>query len=342
MHDRGRDPEARIIYVILVVAMAPFVAAPIVRREPIGAGTSLCAVLAALGIIGLVVDWARRTRLPRARARMREPEPAIEPEPERAAEPAPAAKSKPDSVAEAKLEREREPPSAPSLQGPATVLIVEDEPAIRALVAAALAPRGLGVIEATTLAEGKRAIDTTTPAAILLDLGLPDGDGMHLLHALHAREAPAVIVLSARDRADDRVAALEAGADDYLLKPFDTRELLARLDAVLRRPRAPAHDAVLVAGPIRIDQAGGQATVEGNTVELTPIELRLLIALARQAEKVVTYRQLIEAVWGSGSTLPVHELRGHVAVLRRKIEADPARPRWLVAETGVGYRLRNV
>jgi len=179
--------------------------------------------------------------------------------------------------------------------------------------------------------------------AILLDLGLPDGDGLELVRTVREWCAAPVIVLSAREREDDKVTALDAGADDYLTKPFGTSELLARIRVALRHARGQrtAGDPVLAIGPIAIDLARHEVHVDGKQIHLTPIEFRLLALLARHAGKVLTHRQLLHEVWGPRSTQHTHYLRVHMAALRRKVEADPARPRWLATEAGVGYRLRD-
>jgi two-component system, OmpR family, KDP operon response regulator KdpE len=224
-----------------------------------------------------------------------------------------------------------------------TVLVVEDELPMRRFLRAALTTHGFGVIEATTLREAEQLATGTPPAAILLDLGLPDGDGMDLLRRLREWSATPVIVLSARDRENDKVTALDAGADDYLTKPFGTSELLARVRVALRHARgraAPEHPVTSV-GPIRIDSARHEVTVEGRAVHLTPIEFKLLALLARHAGKVLTHRQLLHDVWGPRSTHQSQYLRVHMVALRRKLEVDPARPRWLTTEPGVGYRLRD-
>ena len=224
-----------------------------------------------------------------------------------------------------------------------TVLIVEDEVPMRRFLRSALTSHGFRVAEAGTVAEAEALATSAPPAAVLLDLGLPDGDGLELLGRLREWSAASVIVLSARGREDDKVAALDAGADDYLTKPFGTGELLARIRVALRHARArggAADDPVVVAGPIRVDQARHEVHVEGRLVHLTPIEYRLLVTLARHAGKVLTHRQLLREVWGPRAT-QTHYLRVHMAALRRKVEADPARPRWLTTEPGVGYRLRD-
>jgi two-component system KDP operon response regulator KdpE len=222
------------------------------------------------------------------------------------------------------------------------VLVVEDERPMRRFLRAALVAHDYQVVEAPTLRDAQQAVTASPPDAILLDLGLPDGDGLTLLRAVREWSAAPVIVLSARDREDDKVTALDAGADDYLTKPFGTSELLARIRVALRHARArqQADDPVVAFGAIRIDQARHEVTVDSKPVHLTPIEFRLLALLARHAGKVLTHRQLLHDVWGPRSAQQTHYLRVHMAALRRKIEADPARPRWLTTEAGIGYRLR--
>lgn len=223
------------------------------------------------------------------------------------------------------------------------VLVVEDEVPMRRFLCSALASHGFRVTEAGTLAQAERAAISARPAAILLDLGLPDGDGLTFLRTLREWSTAPVIVLSARDREDDKVLALDAGADDYLTKPFGTSELLARIRVALRHARghSTADDPMLVIGPIAIDQARHEVTVNGAAVHLTPIEFRLLAQLARHTGKVMTHRQLLNEVWGPGNAHQTHYLRVHMAALRRKLESDPARPRWLTTEAGIGYRLKD-
>lgn len=223
------------------------------------------------------------------------------------------------------------------------VLVVEDEIAMRRFLSAALGSHGFKVIEAGTIATAMTLATESRPAAILLDLGLPDGDGLDLLRKLREWSQTPVIVLSARDREDDKVQALDAGADDYLTKPFGVSELLARIRVALRHARGQAvtEDPIVAIGPIRIDQARHEVTMDDALVHLTPIEFRLLAFLARHAGKVLTHRQLLHEVWGPRSTQHTQYLRVHMAALRKKLEADPARPRWLTTEPGVGYRLRD-
>ena len=222
-----------------------------------------------------------------------------------------------------------------------TILIVEDEVPMRRFLCSALASHGFRVVEAATLAQAERAATYARPSAVLLDLGMPDGDGLDLLKVLRERSSAPVIVLSARDREDEKVLALDAGADDYLTKPFGTSELLARIRVALRHARGQTvtTDVVIDVGPIRIDQARHEVTVANQRVHLTPTEFRMLAFLARHAGKVLTHRQLLHEVWGPRNAHQTHYLRVHMAALRRKLETDPTRPRWLTTEAGVGYRL---
>jgi two-component system KDP operon response regulator KdpE len=222
-----------------------------------------------------------------------------------------------------------------------TILVVDDDQQLRRFLRTTLAGHGHTVVEAGSVAEALDGIARAHPAVILLDLGLPDGDGLAVLRKIAAEDRPPVIVLSARGQEGDKVTALDAGADDYLTKPFGASELLARIRVCLRRVAgAPAPDVIEV-GPIRIDQPRHQVTVDGQEVHLTPIEFRLLLELARYPGRVLTHRQLLREVWGPNAVEEVHYLRVHMGALRRKIEADPARPHWLLTEAGVGYRLRE-
>ena len=225
-----------------------------------------------------------------------------------------------------------------------SVLVIDDDPHVRRFLRVALTGHGHGVREAATVAEGLAEIAATPPAIVLLDLGLPDGDGLAVLRALRPDSRIPVIVLSARGQEGDKVAALDAGADDYLTKPFGAGELMARIRVALRHAIAAGAGELsdlIEVGPIHIDQPRHEVTVEGKIVHLTPIEFKILVELARQPGRVLTHRQLVRAVWGASSIDQSHTLRVHVAALRRKIEHDPARPSWLVTEAGVGYRLRD-
>jgi len=222
-----------------------------------------------------------------------------------------------------------------------TVLVVDDDPNVRRFLRTTLAGQGHAVVEAGTVAEAIDAIERARPTVVLLDLGLPDGDGLAVLRALPPEDRPPIIVLSARGQEGDKVIALDAGAEDYLTKPFGASELLARIRVVLRRVGGAPTPSVLQVGPIRIDQPRHTVTIDGREVHLTPIEFRLLLELARRPGRVLTHRQLLSEVWGPNAVEHSHYLRVHMAALRRKIESDPARPQWLLTEAGVGYRLRE-
>jgi len=222
-----------------------------------------------------------------------------------------------------------------------TILVVDDDLQLRRFLRTTLSGHGHSVVEAGSVAEALDTIDRVRPAVILLDLGLPDGDGLTVLRQIPTEDRPPIIVLSARGQEGDKVTALDAGADDYLTKPFGASELLARIRVALRRVSGPPVPDVIEVGPIRIDQPRHSVTVGGTEVHLTPIEFRLLLELARQPGRVMTHRQLLREIWGPNAVEEVHYLRVHMGALRRKIEADPARPQWLLTEAGVGYRLRE-
>ncbi len=222
-----------------------------------------------------------------------------------------------------------------------TILVVDDDAQLRKFLRTVITGHGYAIAEAGTVAEAISTIARLHPSAVLLDLGLPDGDGLAVLRAIPAENRPSIIVLSARGQEGDKVAALDAGADDYLTKPFGAGELLARIRVALRHRAGPAVDEIIAVGAIRIDQPRHAVTVEGREVHLTPIEFKLLVELARQPGRVLTHRQLLVAVWGPNAVEQNHYLRVHMGALRKKIEADPARPHWLLTEAGVGYRFRE-
>ena len=217
------------------------------------------------------------------------------------------------------------------------VLIIDDEAAIRRLVRGAAERVGIDVDEAETAAAGLEIARRPGCEVVLLDLGLPDRDGIELIPLLKAIDR-AVIVLTARDDGSEKVAALDLGADDYLTKPFDTEELLARLRVAFRH-RSGRTSEIVEAGPMKIDLARHLVTLAGEPVPLTPREFGLLLALARNADRVVTHRALLADVWGQAHVDDVEYLRVAMRALRRKIEADPGQPTLLVNEPGVGYRL---
>jgi two-component system KDP operon response regulator KdpE len=220
------------------------------------------------------------------------------------------------------------------------VLVVEDEAAIRRFVRQAFENEGYRVHEADTVERGLIEAGTRQPDLLLVDLALPDGDGVDLIRRLRVFSGAPVIVLSARTTEEDKVEALDAGADDYLPKPFGVGELLARARAALRRRATPAgsESPVVRFGDVDADLARRRVTRSGEPVHLTPVEFRLLAALLRHPDKVLTHRHLLREVWGPSHVEDTHYLRIFMANLRRKLEAEPARPRHLITETAIGYR----
>ena len=224
------------------------------------------------------------------------------------------------------------------------VLVVDDETPIRRFLRLSLAGEGYRVAEAGTAAEALEMIASQRPDVVILDLGLPDRDGLDLTREVREWSGVPIVVLSAREKENDKVAALEAGADDYLTKPFGTGELIARLRVALRHAalaEVPAGEAVFATGELRVDLARRLVFVGEREVRLTPIEYRLLAVLVKHAGKVLTHRQLLHEVWGPEYGDENHYVRVYVAQLRRKLEADPARPHYLRTEPGVGYRLTS-
>jgi two-component system KDP operon response regulator KdpE len=224
-----------------------------------------------------------------------------------------------------------------------TILIIEDEVPIRRFLRTTLNGHGYKVVEADTAHAGLQHASAQRPDLILLDLGLPDMDGLEVTERIREWSQTPIVVLSARGQERDKVAALDAGADDYLTKPFGVDELLARIRVALRHvERARNQDGapVFEVGDLRIDLAARQVTLAGQEVHLTPIQYNLLAVLARYAGKVVTHTQLLKEVWGPHYKSETHYLRVYMGQLRQKLEATPARPRYLLTEPGVGYRLK--
>jgi two-component system KDP operon response regulator KdpE len=233
-------------------------------------------------------------------------------------------------------------PSEPEDAQRPLLLVVDDEPQVLRFLRASLPHQGYRVIEATTGEEGLREAATRTPDAVLLDLGLPDLDGVEVTRRLREWSAVPVIVLSARGQERDKIEALDAGADDYLTKPFGIGELLARLRVALRHvARGASASPVFESGDLRVDLATRRVFSRGEEVRLTRTEYKLLALLVQHAGKVLTHRQLLKDVWGPGAVGESHYLRVYMGQLRHKLESDPARPRHLVTEIGVGYRLRE-
>lgn len=221
-------------------------------------------------------------------------------------------------------------------------VIVEDDPQIRRFVRGALEGEGWQVYDAETLRQGTVEAGTRKPDLLVLDLGLPDGDGVQLIRDVRGWSTVPIIVLSARTDERDKVEALDAGADDYLTKPFGVGELLARVRANLRRPRTSGEGNEADAfrfGDIEVDRVARLVRRAGEDVHLTPIEYRLLSVLIANAGRVLTHRQLLREVWGPSHAEQSHYVRIYMGHLRNKLERDPAQPRHLLTETAVGYRL---
>lgn len=223
--------------------------------------------------------------------------------------------------------------------GGARILVIDDEPQIRRALQTALTAHGYTVETAENGSLGLAAVATWSPDVVVLDLVMPGLDGFEVLRQMRPWSDVPVIVLSARGQEPDKVNALDQGADDYLTKPFGMAELLARLRVVLRRQRG-APVAAVQSGDVQIDLERRQVTRAGEEVHLTPTEMSLLLALARDAGKVLTHRQILQRVWGEYAAENSAQLRVYINYLRRKLEEDPAHPALIVTEPGVGYRLK--
>ena len=224
---------------------------------------------------------------------------------------------------------------------PRRLLIVEDDRPMRRLLATLGRSQGFLVMEAATSALALASATKTPPDLVLLDLGLPDADGITLTKTIRTWSSVPIIVISARHGDRDKVMALDAGADDYLTKPFSAEELLARIRAAMRRSVAGAQrddGAVIRCGPLELDLAYRKVTLAGREIHLTPIEYKLLVCLARRPGRVLTHDQILAEIWGDTPTALAHHVRVHMAQLRRKLEDDPAQPRFILTEVGVGYR----
>ena len=222
------------------------------------------------------------------------------------------------------------------------VVLIEDEPQIRRFLRATLTGQGYRLFEATTGADGLVEVGSRQPDVVIVDLGLPDIDGIDVIRRLREWTDVPIIVLSARGQERDKVTALDVGAADYVSKPFGAGELLARIRVALRHTAGASHegdDATFQVGELRMDLLRRQVFVGEREVRLTPIEYKLLTTLVRHAGKVVTHAQLLRDVWGPTHTDQAHYVRVYLAHLRHKLEAEPARPRYLLTEPGVGYRL---
>jgi two-component system KDP operon response regulator KdpE len=222
------------------------------------------------------------------------------------------------------------------------VLVVDDEAQLLRFLRAALPSHGYRVVEAATGTQALVEASTRAPDVILMDLGLPDVDGVELTRRIREWSAVPIIVLSARGQESDKIQALDAGADDYLTKPFGIGELLARMRVALRHAarRVGTDEPGFECDGLRVDLATRRVFVDEHEVHLTRTEYKLLAELVKHAGKVLTHRHLLKEVWGPGSVEESHYLRVYMAQLRHKLEKDPARPRWLLTETGVGYRMQ--
>jgi two-component system, OmpR family, KDP operon response regulator KdpE len=229
-------------------------------------------------------------------------------------------------------------------QNATTVVVVDDEASIRRFLRASLAVEGFRVLEAVSAKEALRTITQERPDLILLDLGLPDGDGVDVIREVRGWTAVPIIVLSARGEEQSKILALDAGADDYLTKPFSVGELLARIRVSMRHAARGTADqessGTFTCGRLEVNLPTRQVLLAGQEVKLTKLEFDLLTALIRHGGKVVTHRQLLKEVWGPHAVHEPHYVRVFVASLRKKLEQNPARPEFLLTEQGVGYRLK--
>ncbi|HHY66956.1 MAG TPA: response regulator [Alicyclobacillus sp.] len=225
------------------------------------------------------------------------------------------------------------------MSGGARIVVIDDEAQIRKFLRVSLQAHGYETIEATDGREGLREVTVGRPDLVILDLGLPDMSGTEVLRAIREWSSVPVIILSVREQEEEKIRALDAGADDYVTKPFGMGELLARIRVALRHAAKGTEEPVITIGPLTIDVGLRRVTLEGKTVKLTPTEYELLKTLALHSGKVMTHRQLLRAVWGPAYEQDIHSLRVYIAQLRRKIEKDPARPMLIVTEPGVGYRM---
>ena len=222
------------------------------------------------------------------------------------------------------------------------VLVVDDEPAIRRFLRASLGAHGYTVMEASCGEDALKTVALNHPEVVILDLGLPDIGGVEVTRRLREWTQIPIIILSVREQEGDKIAALDAGADDYLTKPFGMGELMARMRVALRRSAQTTEEPIYQIDELEVDLARRQVSVAGQDISLTPTEYDLLRVLAQHAGKVITHHQLLRMVWGDAYQTETHLLRVNMSNLRRKIEPDPARPRYILTEPGVGYRLKTV
>ncbi len=220
------------------------------------------------------------------------------------------------------------------------VLVVDDETSIRRYLRAALSAQGFAIHEASNGQEAINAVVSTHPDLIILDLGLPDIDGVEVTRRLREWSQTPIIILSVREAENDKIAALDAGADDYLTNPFGTGELMARMRVALRRLSSTSDEPILQVDNLKMDLSRRLVTMDDQPVSLTPNEYEILRLLLQHAGKVLTHHQLLRQVWGTAYESEMHMLRVNISNIRRKIEPDPARPHYLITEPGVGYRIR--
>ena len=226
----------------------------------------------------------------------------------------------------------------------AKILVVEDDAHIRRLLKATMQRAGHDVVEAADARQAMALLDIEHPDVVLLDLGLPDRDGLELIEPMRLRSTATLIVVSAREDSAEKVAALDLGADDYITKPFDTEELLARIRTALRHQRTGTADeapGIIQAGSVQIDLEYRRVLRDGEEIHLTPKEYSVLAELARRPDRVLSHSHLLKSVWGPAQTDRVEYLRIAIRGLRQKLEADPSRPRLIINELAVGYRLRT-
>ena len=221
------------------------------------------------------------------------------------------------------------------------ILIIDDEPQIRKLLRVSLEAHGYVLTEASTGKDGIQQAAMSHPALIIVDLGLPDMDGKEVVRSIRDWSQSPIIILTARDQEQEKIATLDAGADDYITKPFGMGELLARMRVCLRRTAAPDTSPILACGSLSVDQLQRRVTVDGHEVKLTPTEYDLIKVLIQHAGRVLTHKQLLSAVWGNAYNEDTHYIRVYIGQLRRKIEKDPTQPRYIITESGIGYRLMD-
>ena len=220
------------------------------------------------------------------------------------------------------------------------ILIVDDEPSIRRFLRASLGAYGYTITEAVSGEDALRIVATSHQDIVILDLGLPDVDGVEITRRLREWTSIPIIILSVREHENDKIAALDAGADDYLTKPFGIGELMARIRVALRKTAQDSEEPVFESGGLLVDFARREVKINGLSVDLTPTEYDLLRTLVKHAGKVLTHHQLLRIVWGNAYENEMHILRVNISNLRRKIEPDPSQPRYLMTEPGVGYRIK--